>query len=233
MVIRGINVPKLKDALSIPADLTELGGVRDVLPVHGESTWNDTDALFMHWQAGGGYGDPILREPELVADDVREFRISPGVAADIYGVVITGDHRSVDPDRTEAARMAIRAARAQKAGVLDAVIESQTARPADSVYRRLDDNMVVNDSEPDRPVFCAHCETPVGHMRDGRFEHRLLVADDAPGAAGPQIWPSPLDYVDDEIVFRQLLCPGCFTAVYSRVAPRSHPLPDDFYGRLP
>jgi N-methylhydantoinase B len=129
--------------------------------------------------------------------------------------------------------MAIRAARARKAGLPDAVIESQSAHSVDPVFRRLDDNMVVNDSEPCRPVFCAHCETPIGHMRDGRFEHRLLVADDVPGAAGPQVWPNPLDYVDGEIVFRQLLCPGCFTAVYSRVAPRSHPLPDDFYGQLP
>ncbi len=136
MVIRGISKPKLNDALSIPADLTELGGVRDVLPVHGESTWNDTDALFMHWQAGGGYGDPILREPELVAEDVQEFRVSPEAAAGIYGVVITEDHRSFDRDRTEAARMAIRAARARKAGLPDAVIESQSAHSVDPVFRR-------------------------------------------------------------------------------------------------
>ena len=56
---------------------------------------------------------------------------------------------------------------------------------------------------------------------------------DVPAAAGPHVWPDPSDYVDQEIVFRQLLCPGCFTAVYSRVAPRSHPLPEEFYGQLP
>jgi N-methylhydantoinase B len=93
--------------------------------------------------------------------------------------------------------------------------------------------MVVDDSAPDRPVFCGHCAASIGHLRDGKFEHRLLVADDVPAAAGPHIWADPSDYVDQEIVFRQLLCPGCFTAVYSRVAPRSHPLPEEFYGQLP
>jgi len=233
MVIRGINVPRLKDAVSIPADLTELGGVRDVLPVHGESTCHDTDALFLHWQAGGGYGDPILRDPELVAEDVREFRVSPQVAAEIYGVVVTEDHGSFDADGTAEVRRAIRAARAGKAGLLDAAIENLTADSADPAYRRLDDNTVVDDSAPDRPVFCAHCKTPIGHMKEGKFGHRLLVADDVPAAAGPHVWPDPSDYVDEEIVFRQLLCPGCFTAVYSRVAPRNHPLPDDFYAPLP
>jgi N-methylhydantoinase B len=36
-------------------------------------------------------------------------------------------------------------------------------------------------------------------------------------------------YVDAEVVFRQLCCPGCLTAVYSRVVPVDHRLPDDDY----
>jgi N-methylhydantoinase B len=28
--------------------------------------------------------------------------------------------------------------------------------------------------------------------------------------------------VDDEVVFRQLTCPGCLTAVYSGVVPAAH-----------
>jgi N-methylhydantoinase B len=42
---------------------------------------------------GGGYGDPLEREPELVLHDVREGWVSRDRARDVYGVVVepTGD----------------------------------------------------------------------------------------------------------------------------------------------
>lgn len=40
---------------------------------------------------GGGYGDPLRREPESVLADVQEGYVSIGRAHDIYGVVLTGD----------------------------------------------------------------------------------------------------------------------------------------------
>ncbi|MGC8917748.1 hypothetical protein AB7952_00285 [Streptomyces sp. PG2] len=47
----------------------------------------------------------------------------------------------------------------------------------------------------------------------------------APTEAGPHIWHDPSVYVDADVVFRQLCCPGCLTAVHSRVVPVGHPLP--------
>ena len=40
---------------------------------------------------GGGYGSPMLRDPELVLGDVREKYISADRARDAYGVVLSGD----------------------------------------------------------------------------------------------------------------------------------------------
>jgi len=38
---------------------------------------------------GGGFGDPIMeRDPELVAEDVREGYVSPSVAHKVYGVML-------------------------------------------------------------------------------------------------------------------------------------------------
>src|SRR5262249_45132573 len=37
---------------------------------------------------GGGWGDPLEREPELVARDVTEGRVSQQAARDDYGVVL-------------------------------------------------------------------------------------------------------------------------------------------------
>jgi N-methylhydantoinase B len=40
---------------------------------------------------GGGYGDPLEREVELVLADVREGYVSAARAAEMYGVVLSGD----------------------------------------------------------------------------------------------------------------------------------------------
>ena len=37
---------------------------------------------------GGGYGDPLTRDPEAVADDVREGWVSRERARSVYGVVL-------------------------------------------------------------------------------------------------------------------------------------------------
>lgn len=52
---------------------------------------------------GGGYGDPKVRDPELVARDVSDGLVSPERAKEIYGVIIDRDGR-VDPEATLAAR---------------------------------------------------------------------------------------------------------------------------------
>lgn len=41
-------------------------------------------------QGGGGYGDPLEREPRLVLEDVRSGLVSPEKALELYGVVIDG-----------------------------------------------------------------------------------------------------------------------------------------------
>jgi N-methylhydantoinase B len=52
---------------------------------------------------GGGYGDPFLRDPELVRDDVLDGYVSHAAAARDYGVILTDDGQ-VDAAATEAAR---------------------------------------------------------------------------------------------------------------------------------
>jgi N-methylhydantoinase B len=64
--------------------------------------------------AGGGYGDPLDREPERVRVDVLEGWESLAKASDIYGVVFTGtiddETLAVDGPATVSRRAALRAA---------------------------------------------------------------------------------------------------------------------------
>jgi N-methylhydantoinase B len=67
---------------------------------------------------GGGYGDPLEREPDSVLTDVLEGWVTPGAAREVYGVVLVGrgeDERgdfALDLAATDARRAKLRAERA-------------------------------------------------------------------------------------------------------------------------
>jgi N-methylhydantoinase B len=68
--------------------------------------------VFRHELAGGGgWGDPLERDPVRVIEDVRNEFVSVAGAADDYGVVIDIDQWSVDEAATAALRTKLRAAR--------------------------------------------------------------------------------------------------------------------------
>ncbi len=50
------------------------------------------DIYYLAWAAGGGYGDPLQREPERVLKDVRAGILSRERCRDTYGVVIDENH---------------------------------------------------------------------------------------------------------------------------------------------
>ncbi len=68
------------------------------------------DAVVLQSAGGGGYGDPLARDPELVALDVCEDFVSRDVAESVYGVILMPDG-SVDETATSALRARLAAAR--------------------------------------------------------------------------------------------------------------------------
>ena len=63
------------------------------------------DALILEMPGGGGLGNPLKRDPERVARDVRLGMVSAAAARDLYGVVLTPD-LGVDVDATASLRAA-------------------------------------------------------------------------------------------------------------------------------
>jgi N-methylhydantoinase B len=58
------------------------------------------DVLCSVMQSGGGWGDPLEREPDAVLADVRDEKIDAERARLVYGVVLSPDERSVDEAAT-------------------------------------------------------------------------------------------------------------------------------------
>jgi N-methylhydantoinase B len=71
------------------------------------------DVFRLETPGGGGYGDPLARDPEHVLADVREGYVSPEAANDQYGVVVLeeGGRWLLDEAATEARRTELRVAR--------------------------------------------------------------------------------------------------------------------------
>lgn len=78
-----------------------------VFPLMGE------DALYVRWNGGGGYGDPLNRDPEAVVADVKGDVVSADAARRVYGVVLTDSGDGYDADETRSLREAARKARLQ------------------------------------------------------------------------------------------------------------------------
>ena len=66
------------------------------------------DLLYFNTWGGGGWGDPCVRDPQLVLADVRRSLVSVD-GARRYGVVIAGD--AVDAQATEKLRAELTAQR--------------------------------------------------------------------------------------------------------------------------
>ncbi|MCK4411552.1 hydantoinase B/oxoprolinase family protein, partial [Candidatus Bipolaricaulota bacterium] len=53
---------------------------------------------------GGGYGDPMKRDPQAVLDDVLDGYITPEIARKVYGVAVVGDPAGIDEAETRRLR---------------------------------------------------------------------------------------------------------------------------------
>jgi len=69
------------------------------------------DVWYMRYPGGGGWGDPLERDPAQVVNDVRLGAVSKEAAAAAYGVVLGEADPGYDKDATERLRVEIRAKR--------------------------------------------------------------------------------------------------------------------------
>jgi N-methylhydantoinase B len=92
----------------LAANLDEMvaAGVEELGPKPGHIPLSARDVLGYAFQGGGGYGDPLKRNPEAVLADITNGHVTEKAAADYYGVVIK-DH-AVDAEATACCRDAIR-----------------------------------------------------------------------------------------------------------------------------
>jgi N-methylhydantoinase B len=80
------------------------GGRVEELPSKIVTGMEAGDRLHVFTTGGGGYGNPLERDPEMVLEDVLENRVSREAAYEVYGVVFDEEGKAVDFSGTEARR---------------------------------------------------------------------------------------------------------------------------------
>jgi N-methylhydantoinase B len=68
---------------------------------------------------GGGWGDPLTREPEFVQRDVIEGKVSEEAARSDYGVVLSGKDLMIDTAATAKLRADLQARRDRSPSMID------------------------------------------------------------------------------------------------------------------
>jgi N-methylhydantoinase B len=94
-------------------DPEQIGGAwQELGPKPGLMPMTKEDVFAVLWQGGGGWGDPLDRDPEAVWSDLQSRVISPNVARSVYGVICT--EQGVDLEGTNALQRQIRQERIGK-----------------------------------------------------------------------------------------------------------------------
>jgi N-methylhydantoinase B len=94
--------------LSSRSVIVRASGRREIIPSKKDFVLDAGDRLVLATSGGGGYGDPRLRDPSAVFDDVLDAKVSVKAAREEYGVAVTPAR--INAERTRHLRDLSRAA---------------------------------------------------------------------------------------------------------------------------
>ncbi len=193
----GGGIAELIDANAHMHDLLEAGGsVHHFDSKPGHFPLHRGDVFAYSFQGGGGYGDPIRRDPGHVARDVHNGFVTPPWAAALYGVVLRDG--VVDANATRIRRREIRS---ERLGGRTPKAEPLENTGAAAVCPRIDDGK----------RFRCLCGADLGPATEDwkARAHRRQVA---PQACGPHLT------LHAELELREFVCADCGTLLEVEVA---------------
>jgi N-methylhydantoinase B len=94
-------------------------GSIEEIPSKRVFTLHQGERLHVETPGGGGYGDPLERDPEVVRQDVSDRRVSLERAHQQYGVVLQESDLTVDEPATQRTRAALRRQRGEVTWIYD------------------------------------------------------------------------------------------------------------------
>ena len=174
----------------------------------GHIELGERDIQYVRFMGGGGYGDPIDRDPQAVLRDVVGGLVSERAARDIYGVEVNAAAGTWDEGATRGRRLEIRAERTGRE------VDPQFAvrREVPVTRRRLGEYLQQAD-DGTQCTWCGHTVAPSG----ADWKERAVLSRVPASDAG--------SYRDEtgEFVLIRACCPQCGTLLDTDLARGDDP----------
>ncbi|PJG45050.1 hypothetical protein CAF53_25870 (plasmid) [Sphingobium sp. LB126] len=220
-VLRNSDVAKRLESGQVPADRSEMGfdAIEQVEAKTVDKQLGSADVLLAWVEGGGGYGDPLDRDPVRVLCDTRASRCSLDQARSIYGVVFDADGIDIDIPATKRLREDLRRARLGGAAV------AQASAPGENGAAVAIGMGLVMTRCADIPVIaCARCRHVYGPT--DRNPKLGAVSNALPFTDGSNYNQYAFDR--GEVVLREFDCPSCGTRSATELRKTGEGLLHDF-----
>lgn len=166
----------------------------------------DGDMLYIRFMGGGGYGDPIDRDPDLVLRDVLGNLVSVKCAKDVYGVVVDVEKRAVDLTETRKINQSIRKNRLNGGSVKVTELNTSVQDTDCPVAEYLQ----MAESKGGRFIQCRWCGESICQA-DEKWKDAVPNRDFPPSKAGPFRTENDLFHL------REFYCPACATLLDTEI----------------
>jgi N-methylhydantoinase B len=211
-ILRQANIEQCFAKGLIPLDANEVTCASIEIPeakAAGQLQLDDVWVCFCN--GGGGYGDPLQREPEKVAHDVCIGLCTVDEADRLYGVVCNA-YGVIDFNETLEARQRIRASRFERGILLGERWKANFNGKAAKVAPFGAGLSIIEAEDGDPVIVCRSCDTAIGPMEEGSRARALMVEYDI-----AELSPLNVHGLQSEVVVRLYCCPACGNSFASDV----------------
>ena len=228
ILYRGKDMFEILRNGGFPEKVEEIGGSQEHA-VWGTYKLGRGEMLHMWMMGGGGYGDPLERDPERVRSDVIQRMISQECARNIYGVVLN-QSLEVDSANTESLRedMVRQRLRGWEREPAQSSREERSDPAADptadteevTASYNLSDNLKAIKGSKGAHIHCTRCRHRLSPL-DEPWKQRATLVRSPLTRSGPRRSES------GRFEMRLYLCPSCGRSLDVEVAlPEDPPLHD-------
>jgi len=210
------------NAPDFPYNLGSTRGKQDHITI-GATDIVGTDIMYNRPCGGGGYGDPIDRDPELVLKDVVLGLVTDGPAQGIYGVIIDHKNRKVDIEATHKQRLTIRK---ERFGGKQPKVETTERANIPSTGMRINEYLQVSGSGEETFVQCTWCGERICPSAVN-WKDNVMKRKVSPTKSGPLRRDSGLYFM------WEFFCPSCATQLDVDIVYKDDPPSYDRIYRWP
>lgn len=204
------------NAMELPYDLASTSGEKRQELSWGPFELAGGDMQYVCAPGGGGYGDPLDREPASVLRDLSLGIICRDVAEAVYGVALTADGKSVDPVSTDERRSRIRRERGSAAEDEKPI----SRRVVPSTGMRISEYLQSTRDGAVQCTWCGHVVAPTAEWKANAIIRRSAV-----GLLGP------MHATDGHFHMVEAICSGCGTVLDVDVSSGDDPVRQDLVRR--